>query len=1147
MLASTERSSEIERQRRRQLQRVDRFPPSSAGCRVEAAVGVCRPRSSEQFVERRTPKTPSTVLPQYVDQLVAADVTDVRQPMRDDSANIASANAPYSNNHKISKPERHICVGHDKSVISDTATSTNTPKSVPDVVAEVRSAPLKFDAFRADAGLSSSGHDSRTTGGRSRLPTRRWSSLKELSTRSPAAADRRSGGDRRTSRLDRHVYQCYFAGILHSSRRSERFVRLQQLYSVLENTVRIETEMLSARQQRTTPSLTDPDSSDATDPSDRKHQHQRSLELRKLYAKLDAAQDDREFFYDNGRLDAFQWKSWRDLGLSKKSSSLARLKDLFESAVVDSRSVKTSQSQRVERGLSYAKLLGTFRRLEKRTRKEAEAWLRWQSSSQQSMTGGRKLDGTYIQMMEGAAKNAKALALHGYHMHEHRNRYDAYVQSRRIYRPKSAPNIFEQPSSDEQEELASCSDRTTSTTSFCDNSRHGNERNDEPTAKPASTDSSQISSPVISVSSVPKSSASAQHANVCAEAMRAPEKQSRQPIFSVEIAAVGKQSLQEGVNSDETLAKQQVTADDDPGTVVDELDRAAVKLGTRSKQKTRKRERQRPRYRRGNGTMEKRTDTLSIPDCAARRHIEAWRRSSRPLSGTLNQALAYFNSLCIENSNDKNGQPVLGESGCNSALSENENRVTLEQIKSGEISNQLTPVSSTMTENEKLPVHQLDTKFSNESVAVPDRRKVVLPQLYSCRDEFLEAEFPKSSVSGRPLPLCSRAVNIDKRCSQYEVGTMEPSSPGRGYLGANAKETEAETAGVRSPITSHSDVTTTPEVHPTYVRPAPVVRMLSESQTTSVPSPMFVECRTADVRKLPTLVDPNCRSSAAERPPTHNERIMSSASNLAACTDTTSSEQLLDADWPSPDDEAKQTDNKSRCLKSEVSKVAATSAVSATRRSSSDAASRAKTNVTYVTTVDSSSFICRRCCRSLPACSCASSTAEPGARCGGDHGDRRQSNDAGKSQSPKSADKLTLTGSRSAGDGHWQPLTGTADRSYRRQTPVAGDRPGLGLQDVEMRRMMASLETIDSEWTSSCRPMRSTQPGHLASDMNNNRSPSRQRTSDDINDERQLTPGHLMPKTHRRRRRDETVLSRRRCKHNSQLAHDDGRQIRSTI
>jgi len=41
----------------------------------------------------------------------------------------------------------------------------------------------------------------------------------------------------------------------------------------------------------------------------------------------------------------------------------------------------------------------------------------------------------------------------------------------------------------------------------------------------------------------------------------------------------------------------------------------------------------------------------------------------------------------------------------------------------------------------------------------------------------------------------------------------------------------------------------------------------------------------------------------------------------------------------------------------------------------------------------------------------------------------------------------------------------------------------------------------------------------------------------------------VMPNTHRLRRRDETVLSRRRrrCEHNSQLAHDDCRRILLTV
>jgi len=59
--------------------------------------------------------------------------------------------------------------------------------------------------------------------------------------------------------------------------------------------------------------------------------------------------------------------------------------------------------------------------------------------------------------------------------------------------------------------------------------------------------------------------------------------------------------------------------------------------------------------------------------------------------------------------------------------------------------------------------------------------------------------------------------------------------------------------------------------------------------------------------------------------------------------------------------------------------------------------------------------------------------------------------------------------------------------------------------------------------------------------LSNNR--QQDKTTESIND------GQLKPNTHRRRRRDETVESRRRqrCEQNSQLAHDDCRRIRSTI
>jgi len=398
---------------------------------------------------------------------------------------------------------------------------------------------------------------------------------------------------------------------------------------------------------------------------------------------------------------------------------------------------------------------------------------------------------------------------------------------------------------------------------------------------------------------------------------------------------------------------------------------------------------------------------------------------------------------------------------------------------------------------------------------VPDHGRAALPRLYSCRDEVIMAAFPTSNVSSRPLTTYSRAVNIDKPRSQYTVSTMEPSNQIRGFSGANAKETRTETADVR-PMTSQSDVTTTPEVHPTYVRSAPVMRMLSESQpiqTTAVSSPMFVDCRKADIRKLPTLIDPSCQSSA-EHLSTGNDWIVSSTPNPAAATDTKSPRKLLDSGLSSPADESKHMADKNRRLKSETTNMAATSAVTSTQRNSlREDTPRAKNSVSYVTAIDSSSFICRRCCRSLTTCKCAS-TADTGALCREKHrpdvdsGGCGQSNDGGKTVPLKSTDGFTATASRSATD-----LYQAVDPSYRRLRPVAGNRPGLGQQDVEMRRMMASLETIDNEWTS-CRPLKSSQPMHSASDMNNNNnnnnnSPSRPWESGSIIDERQLTSGHL--------------------------------------
>jgi len=1119
MLASTDRSLEIERQRRSQLRRLDPFRGSghsATGCRIDPFTETSSPRRSEQFVKRTGPKTTTVLLTPNVGQSMVTGAV-----AGDSCVNTSSGDVMYTENRQKvkngSKPAGGVRIRQYKVMMSDSATSNtfSGTKVVPDKVAEDRSAPLSIDTpeRRADDKRLTSGRGSQT------FTTRRWSSLKDLPGRTEVSqstaadsGDRRTVSGRRTSRLDRHVYQCYFAGILHSSRRSERFLRLQQLYAVLENAVEMESEMLALR-QRITPSATDlrgdqsPHSSNATDPSTQKHWCQRLLELRKLYAKLDAAQDDKEFFYDNGRLDAFQWKSWKDLGLNRKSTSLAKLRDLFETAVDNGRSANTtlsSQLQHVEYGLSYRKLLGMFRQLEKRARKEAEDWLRWQSSSQQSVTSGRRLDGTYMKMMESAARNAKALALHGYHMNEHRNRYDAYVQSRRLYRPTSSHSVL-QLSSDNQldtDEVES-SDRTASTSSLCVSTRYCNESSDAATAKPASdlTDSSQVPSPVASIGSGPNYSTSAQHADTCTEG---------EPIGSGDVAAAVSDSSPEVVNGDKLSAQRQVKTVD----VVRELDTAVVKLDSRSKQNPRKRERQRPRFRNQNGTLDQRTDTVgvAVPGSAGRRHIEAWRRSSRPLSGTLNQALDYFNSLCIDDScSDKNNRLAPN---CDLVAPPREGRETCDHTNDAKISDQLTPPLPASSENKELTAAQLadrGKKYSieiqldvngGESIFVPDRRQIVLPHLYPCHNDVRGTDVSTSSAASLPPPMCSRAVNIDKHRSQSKIDTMERNDQSGTYANANANadatKTEAETVGVQ-PVTSQSVVTTTPEVHPTYVRPAPVARMLSESQpiqTTSVSSPMFVDCRQAVVRKLPTSINQRCQQSAEHHPPAY--KTSSASNHRTVCTDEILTVEFVGANSA---DEAKPTVKP----KSEASEMT----VAAAQRSSlSEDLPRVRMNVTYVTAIDSSSFTCKRCCRPLAGCSCVSTT-ETGAPCASedrrDDADyyRRGSNDSGTSVLLRSADNFTQTASRSSADFRQQPMIGAVASSYHKPRSIIGNGPGLGRQDVEMRRMMSSLEMIDSEWTSG-RPTRLTRPVRFTSDMNSNdNSQARQP------DERRLTPGQL--------------------------------------
>ena len=270
MLASTDRSVEVERQRRNQLQRV---------IRVDASVGRCDRQSSEQFAERGWCLEPNR---DCSSRSMLVGSTDAKQ--MNGCPNNCAGGAPSNDNRKLknrNKATKRVRVRRHDSIVGDAGTSSDlssTTNVVPPVVSQVGPAPSNTgtpELRASNAGscgcqmtggrplafpsaLSSTFHElpdrrsaaastssrnstdtpkpwdskaSSTNGSRhSAFPSACSSSLRELPgsvASSTAGAGRGAGGVGRRSRLDRHVYQCYLAGILHSSHRSERFVRLQ--------------------------------------------------------------------------------------------------------------------------------------------------------------------------------------------------------------------------------------------------------------------------------------------------------------------------------------------------------------------------------------------------------------------------------------------------------------------------------------------------------------------------------------------------------------------------------------------------------------------------------------------------------------------------------------------------------------------------------------------------------------------------------------------------------------------------------------------------------------------------------------------------------------------------------------------------------
>ncbi|XP_070185201.1 uncharacterized protein [Littorina saxatilis] len=131
----------------------------------------------------------------------------------------------------------------------------------------------------------------------------------------------------KSSRLDPHTYQSYAAGILYSSGRSEKFLKLQKHFAILER--------IGELDQISSPEVLHEHGSKWREMGGSgfppAQDFQSKEELQELYSELREAKRNKEFFHEPDKPQEFQWTPHKDFGLQKKQLSFGdRLRNYAE-------------------------------------------------------------------------------------------------------------------------------------------------------------------------------------------------------------------------------------------------------------------------------------------------------------------------------------------------------------------------------------------------------------------------------------------------------------------------------------------------------------------------------------------------------------------------------------------------------------------------------------------------------------------------------------------------------------------------------------------------------------------------------------------------------------------------------------------------
>ena len=247
----------------------------------------------------------------------------------------------------------------------------------------------------------------------------------------------------RSSRLDPHTYQSYAAGILYSSRRSDKFLKLQNNFSLLERISELgERTGGGAKKNGITPAQTgnqkQREISGQQDPTGDESFYD---ELQELYSELNEAQRNKEFFYTASGSRAVmegepgRWTPHKEKGL-QMCAGVGERTNWYHQALSLSGGERPTSSpsckptlvgDAMKRGKSFSDLYNVYDGKSVHVARSSTPTSEKLKDTIKPLDRSLPVKQSYIEIMDKANRNKKLWPIYGTHIASRESSYDKHV------------------------------------------------------------------------------------------------------------------------------------------------------------------------------------------------------------------------------------------------------------------------------------------------------------------------------------------------------------------------------------------------------------------------------------------------------------------------------------------------------------------------------------------------------------------------------------------------------------------------------------------------------------------------------------------------------------------------------------------------